>query len=217
MRPYSPIPRFVRGNDHAGLIHRFFCTETDADVQRIDLITTTTLRLSVIDSGHHATEHIAEGDTCVHVLWQADERDAHILIGGDRFEISPADSTWIPAGDAWQLSPDQLVICIVGKSRSLAVPIEPTHGEDRFVGHNRETLAPASSGLSMSRWKLTGPLQLEESDQEIILVGLYADVAIQFDGGVSMLPQGEASVIRPGMGRITLVPNGLSYLLAINV
>ena len=217
MSPYSPIPRFVSGLDHGRLIHRLLRRDVNPDVQRIDLITTTLLRLSVIDSGHLPTEHIAEGDTCIHMLWQADEQNAEIDIGGDRLTISPGDSTWIPAGDSWHLSPNQLAILIAIRSHSLAVPIEPAHGEDRFTGHNRETVAPSPSGMQFSRWKLTEPLHLSAVDRDLILVSLFADVAIRFDGGVSMLKQGEASVIRPGTGQITLVPNGLSYVLAIKV
>lgn len=216
MKPYSPIPRFVRGSDHAGLIHRLLRSDLEPDIQRIDLITTTQLRLSVLDSGYQPVEHRAEGDTCIHVLWQANESEASIRIGEEQLAISPGDTTWIPAGDTWQLSADQLAICIVVRSNTLAMPIKPSHGEERFVGHNRETHVPKTSGISLRRWKLTEPLTIEASDEEIILVGLYADIAIQFAGGVTMLTQGEASVIRPGTGQITLIPNGLSYILILD-
>lgn len=217
MRPYSPIPRFVRGGNHDRLIRRLLRKDVQRDTQRVDLITTTQLRLSIIDSGHHPSEQIAEGDTCIHDLWQADESDANITIGGEQFDIAPGDSTWIPMGDSWQLSPNQLAILISIRKSSLAIPLNPAHGDDRFSGHNRETIAPASDGVELSRWKLTEPLKIPESDDDLILVSLYADIAIQFEGGISMLNQGETSVIRPGTGQITLVPNGLSYVLIIRI
>lgn len=220
MRPYSPIPRFVRSTDHGRYIHRVLRKEIDPDVQRIDLITTTFLRVSIIDSGTSSVAEIAEGDTCVHVLWQAHEVGAEIDIEGERHPIAPGDTAWVPAGDAWWLSPNQVAIQISMRSHALALPIAPTHGEDRFVGHNRESQYP-SPGLSVCRWKLTEPLTISEPDRDVILIGLYNDIALQWEGGVSMLPQGEAVAlrpapnIRPGTGQITLVPNGLSYVLVI--
>lgn len=217
MTPYSPIPRFVPGDDHSSLISRVLRADVTQKIQRLDLITTTQLRLSLIDSGSNPLEYIAEGDTCVHLLYQADEEDAYISIGGDRQEIHPGDFSWIPAGDSWQLSSDQLAITISVRANSLALPIDPTHGDYRFDGYNRETVAPSASGISLSRWKITQPLTLPESDQDRIFIGLWNDLAIQYSGGVSMLHQGKASVIRPGTGRITLVPNGLSHVLAIQI
>lgn len=217
MKPYAPIPRFVRGSGHGSLIRRVLRKDVEADVHRIDLITTTQLRLSIVDSGQLAQEHIAEGDTCIHVLWQKEEANADISISGERFPISPGDSTWVPMGDSWSLSPNQLAVLVAIRRSTLAIPIEPAHGDDRFDGHNRETVAPAPPGVKLSRWKLTGPLTLPSADHDQILVSLYADIAIRYDGGISMLPQGEASVIRPGTGQITLVPNGLSYVLVLRM
>lgn len=213
MTPYSPIPRFVQGTDHAQLIRRLLRPTVEANVQRIDLITTTTVRISLIDSGTNPSEHTAEGDTTIHVLWQAHEPEAWIRISGEEHLIAPGDSVGVPAGDSWLLSPDQLVVSIVRRSSAMVIPLNPTHGDDLFAGHNRET-RPA--GMGLARWKLTEPLTLDESEIDRVLVSLYADMALQYDSGVTMLRQGEASVIRPGTGRITLVPNGLSYVLVID-
>lgn len=213
MRPYAPIPRFVSGTDHAHLIQRCIRPGVDPATRRIDLITTTTLRLSLLDSGSSPQDQTAEGDTIIHVLWQMHEPDAWISISGETFPIAPGDSVGIPAGDSWTLSPDQLVVSISRRAHAMVIPLPPTHGTDRFVGHNRET-SPA--GMSLSRWKLTEPLTLEATSSDRILVSLYADIAVQYPGGVTMLRQGQASVIRPGTERITLVPNGLSYVLVID-
>lgn len=215
MRPYSPIPRFVRGENHGSLIRRILREDIDADINRIDLITTTSLRISILDSGHTPQEQIAEGDTAIHVLWQQHEANAQITVADLRNPIAPGDTTWIPAGDPWQLSPDQLVILLSFRSQRLAVPIDPEHGEDQYSGFNRETIAPAPAGVTLSRWKLTGTLTLPPSDRDLILISLYADLAIRFDSGISMVGQGRASVIRPESGEITLVPNGLTYVLVV--
>lgn len=217
MKPYSPIPRFVPGTDHTSLIQRVLRSDVKSETHRVDLITTTGLRVSLVDSGNNPTAQIAEGNTCVHVLYQADERDSKIDIGGLSYNISPGDFAWIPTGDSWQLTSNQLVILIVMRSSSLALPIAPAHGEYRFHGYNRETIAPSPPEVSLSRWKLTQPLPLPDSHRDRIYIGLYNDLALQYPGGVSMLHQGHTSVIRPGTGQITLVPNGLSHLLAIEI
>ncbi len=212
MTPYSPIPRFVRGEHHGGLIRRLIRLDVDADVCRIDLITTTFLRLSLLDSGSAPSEMIAEGDTVLQVLWQADEPNAFIEVSGDRLPITPGDSLAIPSGDTWLASADQLLVIIARREARLAIPVGPMHGPDEFVGHNRVT-TPEKMGIA--RWKLTEPLTIPASESDTILVGLHNDIAIQYSGGISMLYGGEASVIRPEVGQITLVPNGLSYVLVI--
>lgn len=217
MKPYSPIPRFVPGTDHSSLISRVLRSDVDQEIQRLDLITTTQLRLSLIDSGINPPEHITEGDMCVHLLFQTGEDVAYISVGGDRQAIHPGDFCWIPAGDSWQLSPNQLAITISVRSNSLALPIDPTHGDYRFDGYNRETIAPSASGISLSRWKITQPLTRADSGRDRIFVSIYNDLAMQFPGGVNMLHQGHTSVIRAGTGQITLVPNGLAHVLAIEI
>ncbi len=215
MRPYFPIPRFVQGEQHSALIRRALRRDIEPEIQRLDLVTTTQLRISLEDSGLQPVEHTAEGDTCVHVLYQSGEENSRIEIGGEQHAITPGDFAWVPAGDTWQLSSDQLAITISVRSNSLALPIDPTHGEYRFDGYNRETVAPAASGVSLSRWKVTQPLTLPGADTDRILIGLWNDLAVQYPGGVSMLQQGKACVIRPGSDGVALVPDGLAYVLAI--
>lgn len=216
MMPYSPIPRIVAGVSHRQLIHRILRPDLPADTQRIDLITTSNKRVSIVDSGTMPEERVAEGDTAVQVLWQQDEHDTAIVIGTDRYPIAPGDTAMIPAGDRWRLPPDTLVIVVAVRNHSLALPIPPTHGDYHFDGHNRESRYPGSPALHLSRWKITERLTVSAPQSERVLIGLYNDVAIQHAGGISMLRKGEASVIRPGSGGITLVPNGLSYVLVID-
>jgi len=216
MKPYSPIPRIVAGTSHRQLIHRILRPDLPTDTQRIDLITTSSRRVSIVDSGDRPGERVAEGDTAVHVLWQPDQRDAVIEIGTDRYPIAPGDTALIPAGDSWQLSPNTLVTEIAVRGNSLALPVPPTHGDYHFSGHNRESRYPAMGSVRLSRWKLSENLRMPVPVTERILIGLYNDIAMQYPGGVSMLRKGETSVIRPATGEITLVPNGLSYVLVID-
>lgn len=216
MNPYSPIPRIVAGVSHKQLVHRILRPDVPSDTQRIDLVTTSSKRVSIVDSGETPAERTAEGDTAVHVLWQLNERDAEIKIGTDPYPVAPGDTAMIPTGDSWQMSPDTLSIEVAVRGTSLALPVAPTHGEYHFSGHNRESRYPSLGATRISRWKLSQNLALPAPDAERILIGLYNDIALQYPGGVSMLRKGETSVIRPATGGITLVPNGLSYVLVID-
>lgn len=217
MTIYSPIPRFVEGSGHHSLIRRLIRTDIGEEVQRIDLITTTFLRVSIIDTGTAPESAVAEGDTALHILWQEDEEHASITVEGARKPIAPGDTCWVPSGDAWQLSPNQLAILISMKTHTIAIPIDPVHGEDQFEGYNRETLAPSPPGVYLCRWKITVPLEMDDAPNDRILVSLYSDMAVQAAGKVAMLHQGHASVVRAGSGPITLVPNGLSYILSLEI
>lgn len=216
MIPYSPIPRIVAGSDHLRLISRILRPNVATDTQRIDLVTTSFKRVSIVDTGERPSEQIAEGDTAIHVLWQQDEDEAAIWIDEDRHAIAPGDTVMIPGGDRFRLSPNTLIVLVSMRKHSLSLPIPPTHGDYHFNGYNRESRYPADAGFALSRWKITDTLTFGQPESERVLISLYADFAIQHSGGVTMLRQGEASVIRPQVGRITLVPNGLSYVLVID-
>jgi hypothetical protein len=122
----------------------------------------------------------------------------------------------IPAGDTWQVSRHTLMIEVAVRGTSLVLPVPPTHGDYHFTGNNRESRYPAMGATQLSRWKLSQNLALPAPERERVLIGLYNDVAFTCSGGVSMLRKGETSVIRPETGGITLVPNGLSYVLVID-
>ena len=129
-------------------------------------------------------------------------------------ESITGDTVMVPAEDSWCLTANTLAILIAVRRHTLALPVMPTHGSEHFHGYNRETRYPGREAISFTRWKLTQTLTLEHSDGDRILVSLYGDIALQHAEGVTMLPVGTASVIRAG--QITLVPNGLSYVLVIN-
>lgn len=216
MRPYAPIPRIVAGTAHRQLVHRILRPDAPPDTQRIDLVTTSLKRVSIVDSGENPVERVAERDTAVHVLWQLDEGASVVEIGTDRYPVAPGDATMIPSGDTWLMPPNTLAIEVAVRGQSLALPVPPTHGDYHFTGHNRESRYPSMGATRISRWKLSENLEMPVPGTERILIGLYNDVAIQYPGGISMLRKGETSVIRPATGEITLVPNGLSYVLIID-
>lgn len=210
MKFYAPIPRIVGGENHHDLIRRLFRRSATPGTQRIDLITTTNLRVSIIDCGNAPLPIESEADTIIHLLWQLDESVANITIGGDTWPIAPGDTAAIPGGDEWCLSPNQLTIQIVRRSHELALPIAPHHGTESFIGHNRRT---SYDPLALQRWKLTEPCTIPTED-DLVLVGLHNDLALQHHSEIGLMPQGEVRVAR-GEGPITMVPNGLSYALTI--
>lgn len=216
MNPYTPIPRIVAGEYHLQLIHRILRPDVPPDTQRIDLITTSFKRVSLIDSGECPIATVAEGDTAIHVLWQSDESDAAIWIDEDRYPIAPGDTVMIPGGDRWHLSANMLVVLVAVRKRTLSLPVLPTHGDYHFTGFNRESRYPANAGFTLSRWKVTQELTFAAPESERVVVSMLGNFAVQTRSGVTMLNQGEASVIRPDVGQTTLVPNGLSYVLVID-
>ncbi|MCO5218599.1 MAG: hypothetical protein M9953_09940 [Thermomicrobiales bacterium] len=255
MKFYAPMPRFVTGNDHHDLIRRLFRRSAAPGTQRIDLITTTKLRVSIVDCGKASSPIESEADTITHVLWQLDESVATITIGGDTWPIAPGDTAAVPTGDEWYLSPNQLTLQIARRSHELALPVAPHHGTESYSGHNRGTSYDLPASLALQRWKLTEPCTISTEDDlrpvpnvsssgysvagelvppssrtsradelpfylsrhaapDVVLVGLYNDLALQHHSEVELMPQGEVRVVR-GDGPITLVPNGLSYALII--
>lgn len=157
---------------------------------------------------------VAEGDTAIHVLWQLNESGADIWLDGTMHPVAPGDTVMVPGGDRWYLSPDTLAVVFAVRKHTLALPIPPTHGSEQFHGYNRETRYPGDESIRMARWKITQPVTIDATEADRILVSIYGDIALQYDSGVGMLPVGTASVIRDG--QITLVPNGLSYVLLID-
>ena len=214
MKPFAPLPRIVTGSNHHQLIHRILRPDLPRETQRIDLVTTSRRRVSVIDTGKTPNPLLAEGDTAIHVLWQMDETGAVVRLDGIEYPIAPGDTVMVPGGDTWCLSSNTLAIVIAVRVHALTLPIPPTHGTEQFHGFNRETRYPGSGAIAFTRWKITQPLSIDAGEPERIIIGLYRDIALQYAAGVGMLPVGTASVIRGG--QITLVPNGLSYVLVID-
>ena len=214
MKPFTPLPRILAGTGHRQLIHRILRPDLPPDTQRIDLVTTSQRRVSIIDSGRTPENVVAEGDTAIHILWQLSESGANIAVEGAEYPVAPGDTVMVPGGDSWRLSANTLAVVISVRSHRLAEPILPTHGTECFHGYNRETRYPGTETIPLTRWKITQPLTLEAGESERILVSLYSDIAMQHANGVGMLPVGTASVTRGG--QITLVPNGLSYVLVID-
>lgn len=212
--PYTPIPRVVSGDDTQMLMSKLAGMPWSAGTARVDLITTSRLRVSLIDTGTEPEPVRTEGDTIIHILAQAIEHDATITVDAESFPIAPGDTMTMPEGESWQLSPHQLAIVVVRRTRSLGVPIGPTHGQESYAGYNRRTAYPTGRGVNMVRWKLTQPWALTP-EAETILVGLANPIALQWRNGVDLIRPGECRVIDQSLGELTIHPDGLGYVLVI--
>lgn len=212
MRPYAPIPRFVADDHHASLLQRLLLSDLPPTIRRIDFVTTSFLRASLVDTGLEPPIHTAEGDTELHVLWQPNDTPGWLEIEGDRHALVPGDTACIPQGEQWCVSPNQVLVQIVSRTRGLTLPVLPHHGMESFHGYNRLTRFESAS---IHRWKLTESLTLPDSNSDTVLIGLYQPIALQWAHGVDLLPQGGCRVIRAQSGAVTLVPNGLSYVLTV--
>lgn len=215
-RLFQPIPRVVPGDDAHHLLRGVMRMDVPPGTRRVDLVTSTRLRLSLIDSGDTPAAAPAKGDTAVHVLWQRDERGAFVEIEGERLRIAPGDTISIPAADRWSLSPRQIAVVTSTHARRLATVVGPTHGEESFDGYNRRTRCATVGGYLVDRWKITGPQTFDQDMGERILVGLTGDVALTWSGGTELLTNGTCRVIPAGAPPITVVPNGLGYVVALS-
>jgi mannose-6-phosphate isomerase len=100
----------------------------------------------------------------------------------------------------------------------LAPQPNPTHGLNVMSGNNRCTYCAAGPYFMMQRWKLTGPLTLAvHPDQCLALSNLVEPVSLVWPGGTDLLGRAESCIIPAATGQITIVPNGLAYVLATAV
>lgn len=159
--------------------------------------------------------------TLWHVLWIHDEASATATISSveqhDTWPIAPGDSVYVPFSATLQFTGNQLALAIAAPEDSargfLAGP--PTHGIDRFFGHNRRTTSFLFGGLDVSRWKITEPLSLAEHLQEpSIVITLAGKPVVRTPSAIETLPQGRAALIRPDVDPV-IAPDGLAYLLVV--
>lgn len=167
------------------------------------------------------------------VLWQARQHDAGIFVGSDPQEPSdlllhpahPGDSLLVPPGMPFAPGMGSLVVIVHADplkygtvaAPSSALPLPPTHGLHLFRGYNRRTICLATPGLMLERWKLTSPLSLEVAPgRPLYLLNLVQPVALTWAGGMRRLGPLEAVVIPEALRQVTVVPDGLGYLLLVS-
>ncbi len=204
----TPIDRYLGREDHA--VHgRWAAAPATSGLGGIEL--------ALRDTGGPLSEIEARDDaaTIWHVLWVRDEAASRASVGDGAWAIVPGDSVVVPPGATLRLEGRQLAVEIAVPGAE--APIEPpTHGEDRFVGYNRQTTCCRAGQLRLCRWKLTQPLALAQHHPAPALVlALARNSTIRTTTGIDYLVQGDLALIDPGAD-LTVTPDGLSYLLTID-
>lgn len=193
------------------------------------------LRASFVDSGDGSPVHPSDSTLISHVLWCEDDRSAHVLAGIDpaagagtdtdperlvRRPISPGDTIVIPAGVPHAFGRGILAYHLAVESshdRGSRDPV-PSHGLSRFHAFNRRTTCAAGEGFALERWKITQPLRLERpADRWMFVTNLVEPVAMSWSGGSELIGQGESRLLPASLGPITLIPNGIAYVLCLYV
>jgi hypothetical protein len=192
--------------------------------------------LTYLDAASTTPPMMSDGALAIHVLWTAPSSRGLILAGEDDVEpgslvgrrCQPGDTLLVPAGVRFAVG-SGIVAFLAGASSVRKAPsppatsaaeIEhpPTHGLNVFAGHNRRTICAATPGLLLERWKLTQPFVLDlPRDQSVYVTNLVTPVALSWEGGSELLERTASRVLPAGMGRVTLVPDGLGYVLMASI
>lgn len=94
----------------------------------------------------------------------------------------------------------------------------PTHGLERMVGHNRVTTCAAGPYFALERWKLTEPLTLKlPAGRCATLTNLVEPVGLTWNGGTDLVARAESRVLPAVLEEVTVVPDGLGYILVCYV
>lgn len=215
--PLRPKLEFRPGTSAQRLIRGVMRMELPRPhVERVVLYRAAGWTASLVDTGDgDATAWSPEGDTTLHILWQANEDDAWVVANGDRFPIAPGDTMSVPASTNVRLAAGMLLMRIESGRGSLADIIPPSHGIESFEGYNRRTDYETPDAFSLQRWKITQPLMIPPTEAPYALIDLAEPLAVAWPGGTDLIGRGECRVILPGTGPVTLLPKGLGYALVI--
>ena len=185
-----------------------------------------------VDASFQTPAYVSEGTTVVHVLWTAIGTRAEVLAGLDPYtgseltgyEVDPGDTVSVPKRVPYALGAG-IVAVVFGSARSQPttdpaavsrspLPRPPNHGLNLFDRFNRRTICAAHEGLLLERWKISHPLDLSlKPDRWHYLTNLVAPVALNWPGGSKLLQRTESRLLPRGLDRITIVPDGLGYVL----
>lgn len=184
---------------------------------------------SYVDATRPTPIQPADGPVAVHILWTVPGNWTEVGVGGDHpgfpdmigHEVQAGETVLVPAGSRYQIGAD--IVAFVFAAPPAAAPGEagpsrsgnaPTHGLNLFSDYNRRTICAAQGDLLLERWKLTQPLDLPlRDDRWHYLTNLVEPVAMTWQGGLEVLQRTESRFLPAGMERITLVPDGLGYVL----
>ncbi|MBA3379246.1 MAG: hypothetical protein H0T93_10220 [Chloroflexia bacterium] len=185
-----------------------------------------------VDASLQTPVHISEGITAIHVLWTASGQRAEVFAGHNPdsgtglsgHEVQPGDTLTVPQRVHWAIgagivafvfgtAPSQTTTDSEARSPcSLLHP--PGHGLNLFDRFNRRTICAAHEGLLLERWKISHTLELPLNPARWHYVtNLVEPVALGWPGGMVMLQRTESRFLPMGLDRITIVPDGLGYVL----
>lgn len=180
--------------------------------------------IRLIDTDALPAEHAIEpGATMAHwhVLWVRDEPSGSVTLSSASTEhtwpIAPGDTVSIPPGYRLGATGGQLAVAIT-EARSATIerpPEPPSHGHDQFAGYNRHTTLTRSGSLALVRWKLTEPLDIRQHHAGDLLLVILAGKPAILTGSTVIAPRRGRAVIAPERSEPRVLPNGLSYLLAV--
>jgi hypothetical protein len=216
----APKPVLHRGEAGHTLLRRVLRVPGIGDgVQRIDLLNDDRWQLTLHDSGPAGSATMtSDRPTALHLVWAMDDASARITAGGESLHVAPGDMIVVPPGMPWSASAGLVLVAIGGRTERPAPPavIGPTHGEETFDGYNRRTTYPAPRGLRIERWKVTQSLALSATASDYAILGLARPVALAWPGGTDLLGQGTVRVVPAGARPVTVLPDGLGYVLVIH-
>lgn len=94
----------------------------------------------------------------------------------------------------------------------------PTHGLARFDGHNRKTVCAAGPYFAIERWKITTALRLDlPNGRGATMTNLVNPAGISWERGAEVIGRAESRVLPAALRRVTLVPDGIAYVLVCYV
>jgi hypothetical protein len=139
------------------------------------------------------------------------------------FDATPGDTLTFAPRTSWQLESGILAFALAaptgldGGLRDGQV-LPPTHGLPLFHRFNRRTVCSATPVAALERWKLTHPQRLTlAEDRWHLLVNLVSPVAVGWPGGTDLVGRADLRLLPLGLPEITMVPDGLGYVLLAGV
>ncbi len=185
-----------------------------------------------VDAASRTPIHVSEGTTAIHVLWTVPGKRAEVFAGLDShapseltgYDVHPGDTVSIPKSVPFAIGAG--IIAFVFSSAPTQVTASPErwstspltrpphHGLNLFARFNRRTICAAHDDLLLERWKISHPLDLPLNPRRWhYLANLVEPVALNWPGGSEMLQRTESRLLPPGLESITIVPDGLGYVL----